>query len=206
MISFLNGTIAEIGDGSCVIDVGGVGYEVLIPGSTQEELLRIGIGEPAKLFTYLYLREDALCLYGFTSKDDLGLFKKLITVSGIGPRGGLSLLTALTSDELIFAILTGDSKTISKAPGIGKKTAERICIDLRDKLSMQSAEDFAAAGTAAEPAADAAGFSGAEGEAIEALEALGYSRAEAAKAVRKAKAEDKDADTETLLKGALRYM
>ena len=66
MISFLNGTIAEIGDGSCVIDVGGVGYEVLIPGSTQEELLRIGIGEPAKLFTYLYLREDALCLYGFT--------------------------------------------------------------------------------------------------------------------------------------------
>ncbi|MCH4034322.1 MAG: Holliday junction branch migration protein RuvA [Lachnospiraceae bacterium] len=205
MISFLNGTIAEIGDGFCVIDVGGVGYEVLIPGSTQEELVRTGIGETVKLFTYLYLREDALCLYGFTSRDDLALFKKLITVSGIGPRGGLSLLTALSSDELIFAILTGDSKTISKAPGIGKKTAERICIDLRDKLSMGTAEDFAS-GVQQAQTPDTAGFSGAEGEAIEALEALGYSRAEAAKAVRKAQAEDRDADTETLLKGALRYL
>lgn len=205
MISFLNGTIAEIGDGFCVIDVGGVGYEVLIPGSTQEELVRTGIGETVKLFTYLYLREDALCLYGFTSRDDLALFKKLITVSGIGPRGGLSLLTALSSDELIFAILTGDSKTISKAPGIGKKTAERICIDLRDKLSMGTAEDFAGEVQQAQTP-DTAGFSGAEGEAIEALEALGYSRAEAAKAVRKAQAEDRDADTETLLKGALRYL
>lgn len=206
MISFLNGTIAEIGDGFCVIDVGGVGYEVLIPGSAQEELVRTGIGEQTRLFTYLYLREDALCLYGFTSKEDLSLFKKLITVSGIGPRGGLSLLTALSSDELIFAILTGDSKTISKAPGIGKKTAERICIDLRDKLSMGTAEDFAAGSQQQAAAADSAGFSGAEGEAIEALEALGYSRAEAAKAVRKAQAEDGDADTETLLKGALRYL
>lgn len=203
MISFLDGEIAEIGDGVCVLDVNGVGYEVLIPGTTQEDLARNGIGGHVRLYTYLYLREDQICLYGFSSKEDLSLFKKLITVSGIGPRGGLSLLSSLSSDDLIFAILTGDSKTLSRAPGIGRKTAERICIDLRDKLEMQTSEDFSAKSA---PEGEAGGFSSAENEAIEALETLGYARAEAARAVRKAKADAGEEDTEALLKAALRYM
>lgn len=222
MIAFLRGYVAAVYDGAAVIDVGGVGYEVRVAGETVQRLAAAGRDEEVKIFTYTYLREDQIALYGFTSREDLELFKLLITVSGIGPKGGLALLSVGTADDLRFAIMTGDVKMIARAPGVGKKTAERVILDLRDKVAgMRDAQMLAIA-------ADAAGFEGsgnftqivsgegsgeqgAAAEAVEALTALGYSRAEAAKAVRACKENaQKDrtslADTESILKAALRYL
>lgn len=221
MIAFLRGYVAALYEGTAVIDVGGVGYEVRVAGETVQRLAAAGRDEEVLVYTYTYLREDQIALYGFSSREDLELFKLLITVSGIGPKGGLALLSVGTADDLRFAIMTGDSKMISRAPGIGKKTAERVIIDLRDKVSgMRDAEMLAiAAGNAGITGAGAfdagAGLTGgqdsASEEAIEALTALGYSRAEAAKAVRacreSAQKEQKELDdTESILKAALRYM
>ena len=135
MIAFLSGIIEYLGTDTVIIDVGGVGYEVKISGETAGALSAVGTGNAVKLYTYTYLREDQIALYGFRSRDDLALFKQLITVSGIGPRGGLSLLSVLSADDLRFAIVSGDAKMISRAPGIGKRTAERLILDLRDKIS-----------------------------------------------------------------------
>ena len=222
MIAFLRGYVAALYEGTAVIDVGGVGYEVRVAGETVQRLAAAGRDEEVLVYTYTYLREDQLALYGFVSREDLELFKLLITVSGIGPKGGLALLSVGTADDLRFAIMTGDSKMISRAPGIGKKTAERVIIDLRDKVSgMRDAEMLAiAAGNAGISAAGgfdagSAGFAGrqdsAAEEAIEALTALGYSRAEASKAVRackeSAQKEQRELDdTESILKAALRYL
>ena len=126
MIAFLRGYVAALYEGSAVIDVGGVGYEVRVAGETVQRLAAAGRDEEVLVYTYTYLREDQIALYGFGSREDLELFKLLITVSGIGPKGGLALLSVGTADDLRFAIMTGDSKMISRAPGIGKKTAERV--------------------------------------------------------------------------------
>ena len=152
MIAFLRGNVAAVYDGAAVIDVGGVGYEVRIAGETVQRLAAAGRDEEVKVYTYTYLREDQIALYGFTSREDLELFKLLITVSGIGPKGGLALLSVGTADDLRFAIMTGDAKMIARAPGVGKKTAERVILDLRDKVAgMRDAQMLAIA-------ADAAGF------------------------------------------------
>ena len=211
MIAFLRGYVAALYEGTAVIDVGGVGYEVRVAGETVQRLAAAGRDEEVLVYTYTYLREDQIALYGFGSRE-----------SGIGPKGGLALLSVGTADDLRFAIMTGDSKMISRAPGIGKKTAERVIIDLRDKVSgMRDAEMLAIAagnaGIAGAGAFDAGGAGLAGGqdsaseEAIEALTALGYSRAEAAKAVRackeSAQKEQKELDdTESILKAALRYL
>ena len=163
-----------------------------------------------KLYTYTYLRQDQIALYGFRSRDDLALFKQLITVSGIGPRGGLSLLSVMTADDLRFAIVSGDARMISRAPGIGKKTAERLILDLRDKISSAYAvsddPEIAAGGI------DRAGAGGRDAvseesspasDAVEALVALGYMRAEAVRAVKKCA---KQNDTGAILQEALRYL
>ena len=221
MIAFLRGNVAAVYDGAAVIDVGCVGYEVRIAGETVQRLAAAGRDEEVKVYTYTYLREDQIALYGFTSREDLELFKLLITVSGIGPKGGLALLSVGTADDLRFAIMTGDAKMIARAPGVGKKTAERVILDLRDKVAgMRDAQMLAIAADAAgfesggiEQAGTGAGSAeqGAAAEAVEALTALGYSRAEAAKAVRACKenaAKDGTslADTESILKAALRYL
>ena len=157
MIAFLRGYVAALYEGTAVIDVGGIGYEVRVAGETVQRLAAAGRDEEVLVYTYTYLREDQIALYGFMSREDLELFKLLITVSGIGPKGGLALLSVGTADDLRFAIMTGDSKMISRAPGIGKKTAERVIIDLRDKVSgMRDAEMLAIA-------AGNAGISGAGG-------------------------------------------
>ena len=200
MIAFLRGYVAAVYDGAAVIDVGGVGYEVRIAGETVQRLAAAGRDEEVMVYTYTYLREDQIALYGFMSRDDLELFKLLITVSGIGPKGGLALLSVGTADDLRFAIMTGDAKMISRAPGVGKRTAERLILDLRDKVAgMRDAEmlAFAAGGNGAGiegpigsgigAAGAASGQDDAAAEAVEALTALGYSRAEAAKAVRACK-------------------
>ena len=224
MIAFLRGYVAAVYDGAAVIDVGGVGYEVRIAGETVQRLAAAGRDEEVMVYTYTDLREDQIALYGFMSRDDLELFKLLITVSGIGPKGGLALLSVGTADDLRFAIMTGDAKMISRAPGVGKRTAERLILDLRDKVAgMRDAEmlAFAAGGNGAGiegpigsgigAAGAASGQDDAAAEAVEALTALGYSRAEAAKAVRackeNAQKEKKElSDTESILKAALRFL
>jgi Holliday junction DNA helicase RuvA len=202
MIAFVNGIIDAVEESVAIIDVGGIGYNVAISGYTADRLP--GKGEPVKLYTYLSVREDAMNLYGFLSKDELEFFKLLISVSGIGPKGGQAILSVMTPDDLRFAILAGDSKAIAKAPGVGKKTAERLVLELHDKIS---ADDITGA------VEDSAQYLSSDenspsNEAIEALAALGYSATEASKAVRKVLSNSNIdiTDTENILKLALKEL
>ena len=205
MIAYVNGIIEYIEEGLCVVDVGGVGINVNISGSTMDRMP--GIGEAVKLYTYTNVKEDAFTLFGFLSRDELSLFKMLITVSGIGPKGGLSILSVMTPDDLRFAIMAGDSKSLAKAPGIGKKTAERITLELRDKIKVS--EDDMLKGSSAAAMDDLTGEASlSRDEAVAALVALGYNSTDAMKAVRKVLKINEDAasDTEKLLKLALKEM
>ncbi len=206
MYAFLNGIIDEITESGAVIDVGGVGYNVQISPATAFRLP--GVGRNVKLYTYTSVREDQIALYGFLSRDELALFKRVITVSGIGPKGGQALLSAMSADDLRFAIISGDVKAISRAPGIGKKTAERLILDLKDKLS---AGDYLGAGyqegaTGGDGFPEAAGQDAGEvSDAAEALAALGYPRTDAVHAVRSA-AKNGVTGTEELIKAALKEL
>jgi Holliday junction DNA helicase RuvA len=205
LIAYVNGIIEYIEEGLCVVDVGGIGMNVFISGSTMDRMP--GIGEAVKLYTYTSVKEDSFTLYGFLSRDELSLFKMLITVNGIGPKGGLSILSVMTPDDLRFAIMAGDSKSISAAPGIGKKTAERITLELRDKIKVS--EDDMLGNSAGVTMDDLTGdASSARDEAVAALVALGYNSTDAMKAVRKVLKADEGAasDTEVLLKLALKEM
>ncbi len=207
MIAYVNGILENIEEGNAVVDVNGVGYNVNISGSTMDRMP--GIGEMVKLYTYTNVKEDAFTLFGFLSRDELNLFKMLITVNGIGPKGGLSILSVMTPDDLRFAIMSGDSKSLSKAPGIGKKTSERITLELRDKLKVSEEEFLAAAGGVSSTAIEGVdGDNSARDEAVAALVALGYNSSDSMKAVRKVLAANPNAatDTEALLKAALKEM
>lgn len=199
MYAYLHGILADVEEDNCVIDINGIGYNIKV--SPQTIFRMPGIGETVKLYTYTSVREDAFMLYGFLSKADLEMFKKVITVNGIGPKGGLSLLSHMDADSLRFAILSEDVKTISQAPGIGKKTAERIILDLKDKLPIDAgiiAAEIAQGQIADEASAQIA-------EAIEALTALGYGKAEATRAVRKVEGAE-NMDSGALLGKALKYL
>ncbi len=206
MIAFVSGIVEEIQIDSVVIDVGGIGYLVHISPSTADRLP--GIGQPVKIFTYTSVKEDDISLFGFLSRDELSLFKLLITVNGIGPKGGLSILSVLSADDLRFAILSSDSKTLSKAPGIGKKTAERLVLELHDKISNEDILNGNAGGSMATGSAgEDLGDTGSRDEAVEALAALGYNKTDAMRAVRKVTAEaGTSLDTEQILKLALKEM
>ena len=204
MIAYVNGILEYIEEGLCVVDVNGIGMNVFISGSTMDRMP--GIGEAVKLYTYTNVKEDAFTLFGFLSRDELSLFKMLITVSGIGPKGGLSILSVMTPDDLRFAIMAGDAGSISKAPGIGKKTAERITLELRDKI--KATEDDMLRGSAVTMDDLSGESSSARDEAVAALVALGYNSGNAMKAVRKVLKENEGVaeDTEKLLKLALKEM
>lgn len=201
MYSYIKGELAEVNTDHIVIDVGGIGYMIYIPAQSLNYLP--GIGEMLKVHTYLYMREDAMILYGFLTKDDLEMFKLLITVSGIGPKGGLAVLSTLSSDDLRFAVLSGDSKAISKAPGIGSKTAQRVIIDLKDKLSLEDA--FEKKLEHENDKINVSSNSQVKNDAVMALNALGYSSTESLKAVSKVEITD-DMDVEDVLKAALKHM
>ena len=153
------------------------------------------------MYTYMYVREDQLALYGFLSRDDLQIFKLLIGVSGIGPKGALGILSTISPNQFRFAVMAGDSKTISKAPGIGPKTAQKLIIELKDKLKLEDMfED------ATESSQETAGINpSAEKETMMALVALGYSESEAFKAL-KSISITPDMDSEKILKLALKQM
>ncbi len=199
MIGFVKGRIDEITEDNVVVDIGGIGCNVKISGETAEQLS--GINEEVKLYTYTCVREDSFQLYGFLTRDDLEIFKKLITVNGIGPKGGLAILSVMSADNLRFAIISGDAAAIAKAPGIGKKTAERVILDLKDKVSIEDTFVSGKMTQSNEKTAD----NQAKKEAVEALTALGYSASDALRAVNMVSFEE-GMSVETILKLALKNM
>ncbi len=181
MISFIRGTLESVSENKIEIDTGALGYEVNVPVSVIEKLP--SPGSEIKVYTYLSHKEDEMSLFGFDTKDALQMFKLLINVNGIGPRGALGILSVFTPSDLRFAVLAGDAKAISKAPGIGPKTAQRLIIELKDKVSLE--DGLAHFNDDVQPAAgrnDSADMS-AKNEAVVALTVLGYSNSEALKAV-----------------------
>ena len=180
----------------------GVGYQIFVPVPVLSELPPLG--ESVKIYTYFSVREDGMSLFGFLSRQDLAMFKQLIGVNGIGPKSALGILSALRPDVLRMAVASGDAKTISRAPGVGPKTAQRIILDLKDKIRP---EDVLAGGLEESLAVpeEISGVGQAGKEAVEALTALGYSAAEAAGAVKKVKITE-EMTAEDVLKGALRHL
>ena len=200
MIAFIQGELCEVGQDTIIVACQGIGYEIQVPVSVAQSLP--DPGNRVKIYTYTYVREDALGLFGFLTRDDLTVFKLLITVNGVGPKAALAILSSMTADELRLAILAEDAKAISKAPGIGPKTAKRMIIELKDKLDLESMIDnHGDSSTYAPGNAEAA--ASVRDEVIMALTALGYSNTEAVRAVRAVSGAD-EMDSETLLKQALK--
>ncbi len=201
MISYLRGTLAAFEEDKVIVDVGGVGYGVFMSGQAMGRLP--AVGSEVKLHTYLNVKEEAMQLYGFLTRDDLSVFRQLIGVNGIGPKGGLGILSALSPDDLRFAVLANDVKAICAAPGIGKKTAEKLILELRDKLKLEDALDHIASESEASVGMES--YSQIRSEAVQALVALGYGSTEALRAVKKVEVEEA-MEVEDVLKLALKYM
>ena len=200
MYAYFKGKLAYVGEDRIILDVHDVGYRILLSPTSIAFLPPIG--EYVQLYTYTSVREDAIWLYGFLNHDDLEIFKKCITVSGIGPKGGMAILSVMDAQALRYAIVSGDAKAIAKAPGIGAKTAQRLILELKDKMSLEdmlvSKEENGVRATA--------DFSSSNmDEALEALVALGYSSSDALKAI-KAVDNASEMDVEVLLKAALKNM
>ena len=203
MISFIYGNPVDSTETSLILEAGGIGYEIFMTGAAIERAVRMDT--PVKVHTYFHVREDAMQLYGFLSKDDLQMFRLLLGVNGIGPKAALGVLSGLTADELRFAVLSDDVKTLSRAPGIGKKTAQKLILELKDKLKLEDAFEKKLAHE--QEAALLAGENVTDGskEAVEALVALGYSSTDALRAVRKVTDVSPD-DVEGILKAALKNL
>ena len=186
MFYYLSGTVTHIEPYLAVIDCGGVGYACRTTSYTLSALKK---GDKGKLFTHLNVREDAMELYGFATQEELNLFQHLISVSGVGPKAALAILSAATPESLAMAIVTGDEKSLTAAPGVGKKIAQRIILELKDKMARESAAtglDFSGGAAVSVPA-----FTNKATEAAQALAVLGYTSAEVAQAL-------KGVDVETL--------
>lgn len=200
MYSYIKGILADKEPDAIVVEAGGVGYHIYTTAQTFDYLPTVG--EEVKVYTFLNVREDAMILYGFLTKDDLSVFKLLISVNGIGPKGALAILSVMTTDDLRFAVLGDDAKAISKAPGIGAKTAQRVILELKDKLKLEDAFEQKLANT---ENVSSLHSDGPKKEAIEALVALGYSSSEALRTIQDIEI-DENTDTEDILKRALKNM
>lgn len=205
MIQFVRGILDTVSENQIVVENQGIGFGILVPLSVVSALPQTG--NEVKIYTYMHVREDAMQLFGFLTKDELAMFQLLITVSGIGPKGALGILSVMDADALRFAILADDAKSISKAPGIGVKTAGRLILELRDKVDFEEAIEGALdRGEMNAAGRSSAGENGAAAnEAIQALVVLGYSSAEAVKAVKKVAAAP-DQTVEDILKAALKNL
>lgn len=201
MIAYVHGEIVEIGETKVIVDVHGIGYQIFITGRDAQALPPIG--KKVKLHTYFSVKEDSLQLFGFLSKDDMEIFKLLLNVNGVGPKAALGLLSSMPADDLRFAILAADAKSISKAPGIGNKTAQKVILELKDKLNLEDALEKRQENQGASPACTA--MNDAKSEAVQALTALGYSNGDALKAVQKAEVTE-DMSTEDVLRAALKHL
>lgn len=204
MISYVRGSLTDKSGDMIVVEAGQVGLGIRVPLSVLEALP--ALGTDVKIYTYLQVREDDLSLYGFLNRQDLDMFKQLIGVNGIGPKAALGILSALRPDDLRLAILTGDAKAISKAPGVGTKTAQRIILDLKDKVDAQEIlVSVSGSGEQGKASLANGAYSQAAKEAVEALVALGYTNFEASKAVNQADISE-DMDAESVLKASLKYL
>jgi len=186
-------------DGSCVLDVNGVGYEVFVP---LRSLSRLPLSAPAQLHVHTHVREEALTLYGFTDGDDREAFRVLMGVSGVGPKLALSVLSELTAHELALAVSRGDKRRLEAISGVGKKTAARLLLELKDKLPHVSLADLPAQLRAADAAPVVLPPGDAASQVCDALTRLGFTRAQAESAVAKIKP-DAQAPVEQLLRQAL---
>jgi Holliday junction DNA helicase RuvA len=203
MIAHLSGTLLSKQATSVIVDVGGVGYEVNIPVSTFYDLEDIGANVQLRIYTHV--REDSLQLFGFKTARERELFLKLISVSGIGPKLGITLLSGMSADEMIASIRTNNLARLTLIPGVGKKTAERLIVELREKVaelsSAQLEEELGAKPEAAEPTEDTV-----RADALSALLNLGYQRSAAEKAIDAALAEGGELTVETILRRGLKKL
>ena len=197
MYSYISGQIVNVENNIVTIDVNGIGYEIACSINT---IIKVPAqGNSCKLFTYLYVREDEMSLYGFATREEKAMFLKLITISGIGPKAAIGILSGMKPEALAVAIVTSDIKTIAKIKGVGKKTAERVVLELREKLQAQETDYFTG-----EVTVSVTGLDNLSQEAITALKSLGCTQAEAVSMV---SAVRKDCDTlEELILNALRRM
>lgn len=207
LISYIKGPLIDIGEDMVVVEAAGIGYNIHVPVSVTEALPKTGT--EVQIYTSLQVREDAMTLFGFLTRQDLQMFRQLLGVNGIGPKAALGILSVMRTEDLMMAILSGDAKAIARAPGIGPKTAQRVILDLKDRIRMEDilpggGVDHSAIGAAAQTAAGA-GMEGAGREAVEALVALGYSMTEAGKAVRQVEITEM-MTAEDVLKASLRYL
>lgn len=200
MIGFIRGILAEKGNGYIIVDVGGVGYEIYVPANSGSYMA--AEGSEVMIYTAMMVREDDMSLYGFSRKGELEAFKKLITVSGVGAKAAISILSAFTLEQLQQAIVFEDAKTLTKANGIGKKTAERIVLELKDKFSVEGQADMPQ--DSQELMTDASGAASGRAEAVNALIALGYSRGEATSAL--ASVAENDLSAEEYIRLALKKL
>ena len=191
MYYYIEGTVAHKSFDFVVVDAGGVGYKI---GMADSSLSKVSLGEKRRIFTYLNVREDAMDLYGFLTEEELNLFRLLISVSGIGPKVGLGILSAISPSEFALAVVTGNVKAITKAPGVGPKVAQRIILELKDK--MKKAE-------IAEMPEDYGAFTDSSDEAVSALMVLGYSASEAKSVLSKV---DAGLSVEDTVKQALKLL
>ncbi len=198
MIGYVEGKISSFTESMVLLDHNGLGFRIFV---TPAYVGSHTIGQEVRIYTCMSVREDGITLFGFDSQDDLDMYRLLLTVSGVGPKAALSILSSLPADELRIAIATSDSARIAKAQGIGKKTAEKVVLELKDKMDI---EEILSGTDAAQDVAVSAVT--ADSDAVAALIALGYPGGQALDAVRKAAAETGAVDTETLLKTALKYV
>lgn len=202
MIAYIRGELAALEEDRVIVDVGGVGYSIFMSGQAMGRLP--APGNEVKLHTYLNVKEDAMQLFGFLTRDALTVFKQVIQVNGIGPKGGLAILSVLSPDDLRFAVMANDVKAISAAPGIGKKTAEKLILELKDKLKLEDALEHVA-GDTQEPGVKTVQDAQVQADAVAALTALGYGSTEALLAVRKVE-HSSEMTVEEVLKHALKYL
>ena len=191
MISYVSGIVEYVDTEKVVVDNNGIGIAIFM---TNDDLSVIGEGEEIKIHTYFNVKEDAMQLYGFLNKESLELFKLLLTVSKVGPKGALSILSTCPAEMLKMAIVSGDSKTIATANGIGAKTAERVVLELKDKIEIEGVEDFVADTSASDSA-----FAN---DVVDALVELGYSKSEALATVKRIDLSEEMSE-EDILKKAL---
>ena len=197
MYAYLNGLVAEKGQNTLVIDVNGVGYLLSVSMNTLQETPPVG--EKMKVYTSFSVREDAMELFGFATREEKEMFLRLLTVSGIGPKVALSILGAMPLRDLTLAIVTGDITSLSRAPGVGKKTAQRLALELKDKVDQSDLNAAPSSGAPVTPIQEDAAQ-----EALAALQALGYTPAEAARAVQQVRGQSDSANE--LVRLALRNM
>ena len=198
MLGYVKGILEESRAGKIVVDVNGLGFNILVSESTREELP--GIGQEIKVYTHTNVREDDISLFGFLSREAMDLFELLITVNGVGPKGAMGLLGIFPASEIKYLIVTSSSDKLSKAPGIGKKTAERIIIDLKDKISSDEIVTLSDIADNNEPAVSSEAM-----DAVSALVSLGYSQAEAKRAVSMVQGVE-SMNVNDILKAALQHL